>query len=369
MHFTSGISFCTVRMANALAKRHPASAILMRELVPRRFYPGRVRVGMEVTAQGYDASVDVYDGVNWYWIPSIFGGLRALLRHRPHVVIFHWWTGAVAHSYLVLAALSRLIGARVIFELHEIQDTGEARLPLAAKYARTIWRLLDPLVEAFVIHSNADRPSVAQRFRTGDRPVTVIPVGSYDHYGDISTMAPLREAPSDVCNLLFFGTIRPYKGLEDLVAAFNSLTAEQASGLWLTVVGETWEGWTKPAELIAESPHRDRITFVNSYVTDAEVAGYLAGADVVVLPYHRSSSSGPLHVAMSAGLPVVVTSVGGLTEAADSYPGAVFVPPQDPDALLGAIAEARKLVGERFDDPHSWENVVDLYDALADSLA
>jgi glycosyltransferase involved in cell wall biosynthesis len=368
MRFTSGISFCTTRLTNALARRHHASAVLMRQLVPARFYPGRARVGAKLTDLDYAAGVDVYDGVDWYWGPTLIGAIRALRRQRPDAVIFHWWTGAVAHTYLVLAFVARRLGARVIFELHEIQDTGEAKLPLASQYVGLLWRLLNPLVDAFVVHSEFDRPVVGERFRTGDRPVEVIPTGSYDHFGDLGALTPAREAPEGVCNLLFFGTIRPYKGLEHLVEAFNSLSADEASRYWLTIVGETWEGWTLPAELVAASPHRDRITFVNDYVTDAEVARYFAGADVVVLPYLRSSSSGPLHVAMSAGLPVVVTGVGGLKEHAEEYGGAVFVSPGDPEAIVAAIARAERLRSERFADPHSWERVAERFNEVVDRL-
>jgi len=59
---------------------------------------------------------------------------------------------------------------------------------------------------------------------------------------------------------------------------------------------------------------------------DEELAAYVARADAIVLPYHRSSMSGPLHVALAAGLPVVVTAVGGLVEAVQNYAGAVLVP-------------------------------------------
>ena len=86
---------------------------------------------------------------------------------------------------------------------------------------------------------------------------------------------------------------------------FNALPREEAERLWLTVVGETWEGCTEPAHLIATSPHADRITFVNEYVPDEVVGAAFAHADVAVLPYRRSSSSGILHVAMSWGLPIV----------------------------------------------------------------
>ena len=74
---------------------------------------------------------------------------------------------------------------------------------------------------------------------------------------------------------MFFGLIRPYKGLEDLIKAFDALSATEAESFTLTVVGETWEGWELPAELIAASPYRDRINFVNRYVTDSEAAAFL----------------------------------------------------------------------------------------------
>jgi glycosyltransferase involved in cell wall biosynthesis len=84
------------------------------------------------------------------------------------------------------------------------------------------------------------------------------------------------------------------------------------------------------------------------------VSAAFAHADVVVLPYRRSSSSGPLHVAMSWGLPVVVTRVGGLPEAAEGYEGAIFVPPGNGPALKAAIGQGVKLAGRRFPDPRGW---------------
>jgi len=130
------------------------------------------------------------------------------------------------------------------------------------------------------------------------------------------------------------------------------------------VVGETWEGWTLPEELIARSPHRARITFINRYVHDDEVGDFFAAADVVVLPYHRSSASGPLQIAMSTGLPVIVTAVGGLREAVSGYAGAITIPPKDPEALRAALPRAAALRGQRFADPHSWTRTVQRYDAL-----
>ncbi len=174
-------------------------------------------------------------------------------------------------------------------------------------------------------------------------------------------------AEPDVTRLLFFGLIRPYKGLEDLIEAFDGLTDEEASRFRLTVVGETWEGWTRPAEMIAASPHRDRITFVNEYVTDEAAGAFYAGADAVVLPYRRGSASGPLQIAMSHGLHVVLYAVGGLVEAVRDYPGAHLVPADDVAALRRALLDLEPARHERFEDPHSWAVTTAAFARLAGS--
>src|SRR6202034_3199799 len=102
----------------------------------------------------------------------------------------------------------------------------------------------------------------------------------------------------------------------------------------------------------------EHVKIIDRYITDAELKDLLSGSDAVVLPYRRSSASGPLHVAMSWGLPVIVTAVGGLTEVAERYEGATVIPPDDAAALAGAILNMRSRIGRRFQDPVSWTAAV-----------
>ena len=192
-------------------------------------------------------------------------------------------------------------------------------------------------------------------------------VGRDDHHGRNAQPDTAPAAGQDAAKdfvFLYFGVVRPYKGVEDLVAAFDLLPPEVRNRCRLVLVGEKWEGWTAPEQAIAASPNADRIQFTDRYVTDAEVADHFAHADAVVLPYRRSSSSGPLHIAMSSGLPVIVTAVGGLVEAADEYEGARFVPPADPPALAAAMAQLPDHPPTRFPDPHSWSTTVQAYGQL-----
>jgi glycosyltransferase involved in cell wall biosynthesis len=365
-HFISGVSHYTRYLAMELAERTPVSVILMRKLIPRALYPGRARVGDTLTDQDYPPEMQVFDGIDWYWLPSMLQALRFLRRHRPEVVLFQWWTGAVLHSYVLIALAARLQGARIIIEIHEIQDTGEARMAPVRSYVQRFGRWLMGMADAYLVHSEFDRVALGMSFPIGQRRVRVVRHGPFSHYA-VDESTPLREVSDDMCNILFFGTIRPYKGLEDLVQAFELLVSE-GEPCWLTVVGETWEDWTQPIEMIERSKHRDRITLVNYYVPDAEVSRWFAGADVVSLPYRRSSASGPLHLTMDAGLPVVVTDVGGLGEATKSYDGAVLVPAADPSSLCDGLRRAMALQGRRFDDKSSWADNADAVLELLEEL-
>jgi len=349
--FTGGVSHYTCRLANALADHAGTSAILMRRLLPCFLYPGRSRVGLKVAALEYDARIDVYDGVDWYWGTSLWPAISHLRRIRPDVLVFQWWTGTVAHTYAVLAKAARRLGIKVVVEFHEVQDTGELRVPLVGAYTRRVLASVLREAQAFIVHSEHDRELLVASYDLSGRPVSVVPHGPFDHYA----VERIPAQDEGVTRLLFFGLIRPYKGLKYLVEAFNRLSPQEARGFSLTVVGETWEGHTEPIEMIGASPHRDRITLVNRYVSDDEAKAHFARADALVLPYLRSSASGPLHIAMSNGMAVVVSSVGGLTEIAQEYAGAVMVEPKDVDGLVEALRKVRTMAGQRFTDPHSWE--------------
>jgi glycosyltransferase involved in cell wall biosynthesis len=362
--FLSGISYYTIRLANTLTDSYHVSVILMRQLLPSRFYPGRRRIGEKITQQEYLPSIQVFDGVDWYWIPSIFKAIIFLWRERPDFIVFQWWSGTVFHSYCALALVARFLGAKAVIEFHEVLDIGESNIILARMYVRLIAPILINLAHGFVAHSEFDRNLLRGQYNLGKRPIACIPHGPYDHYKLDSEHSILRFAPRTCCNLLFFGVIRPFKGLEDLVKAFDSIPEDEINNFWLTIVGEPWEGWTVPFRLIARSRYRNRITVVDRYVPDEEVAGFFAGADAVVLPYHRSLSSGPLQIAMSWGLPVIITNVGGIQEAVSDYAGAIMIPPRDPTAIRNAIRQVIDLLGKHFDNPNKWEYVARFYNEL-----
>lgn len=359
-HFLSGITYYTFGLISALAQTQEVSAILIRRLLPTRFYPGRAHVGADLTDLRLGESVEMVDGIDWYWGLEAFRAIRLLRKQRPQVLVLQWWTAAALHTYLLLAVAAKLLGIAVVVEFHEVLDTGEDRLGWVSRYATALGTRLFAMSSAFVVHSDHDQRLVEARYHLAADRITQIPHAGYEHY-----RATVRPTSSPTCRLLFFGVVRPFKGVEDLIEAMEILTMEgRGSEFRLTVVGETWEDWTLPDQKIAQSPAKDRITRVDRYVTDGEASEFFSAADVVVLPYRRCSSSGPLHIAMALGLPVVTTRVGGLPEATGRYDGAVLTEPGDPLALADAIRAAAALKGRRFSGSPTWADTAKAYSTL-----
>ncbi len=364
--FVSGISYYTYFLACALKPRYDVVAILMRHLIPRRWYPGGKRVGQSVMAYDLAAEVPAFDGVDWWGWPSVPRALSFLRAHRPQVLILQWWSSSVLPWYLLLARQALRRRCVVVVELHEDLDTGEARVPLVGWLARRGLKTLCRSASMLVVHSTWDRDRMSASLGISPAQFRVIPHGPFPISeampGEGTGRArprPLRK--SSELTVLFFGTIRPYKGLEHLIRAFEQVRRDLAVPWKLVVVGETWEGWTLPIELVERSPCREDIELVNRYVTDQEAAGYFRRADVVALPYLRSSASGPLAIAQAYGLPVVVTAVGGLVEAAADYSGAVLVGPGRPDELARGLLAAADLRGRIHSAPVTWEAVAQSY--------
>jgi glycosyltransferase involved in cell wall biosynthesis len=363
--FLGGISYYTYGLAGALAKRCDLAVLLIRRLMPVHLYPGGRRVGQALSEITLPAGVPVFDGLDYFWGPSALGARKFLRRQKPDILVLQWWSATVLHSYLLLSWLARRHGAQVIIEFHETQDPAEQTYRLLAAYVRVAAPWLFANCAAFVVHSESDRALMASSFHIDPVKVAVIPHAIYEHQ---VKEAARRAAPDGVCHLLFFGLIRPVKGLDDLIAAMDLLDDEEIKDYWLTIVGETWEHCERIVAMARSSRHADRITIVNRYVSDEEADAFFAGADVVVLPYRRSSQSGVLHMAMGYGMPVVATNVGGLAEAATAYDRAEIVEPSSPGALLDGIRRARRLTPSATVSGPSWGDSANAYRALIDRL-
>jgi glycosyltransferase involved in cell wall biosynthesis len=136
--------------------------------------------------------------------------------------------------------------------------------------------------------------------------------------------------------LLFFGYIRPYKGLMNLIDAMPLLLKEDEN-YFLLIVGEFYESKEKYIERIKEVGIAKKTLVIDEFVPNEEVGIYYSAADVVVLPYNSATQSGILNIAYGFKKPVVVTNVGGLPELVEDGKTGFIVEPHNPEALAEGI--------------------------------
>ncbi len=185
--------------------------------------------------------------------------------------------------------------------------------------------------------------------------------------------------------ILFFGRLRPYKGLEYLLAAFQRIAALDVN-YRLIIAGELKKGseayFDEIQQMIDNSPYRNRILQRTEFIPDKDAEIYLKAADVLVLPYKEIFQSGVLFLAYSFGLPVVAADVGSFREEIIEGRTGFLCKPCDADDLAKAIETyfesdlfqtldvRRPQIRDYAFAQHSWEGVAeatrDVYAGLLD---
>jgi glycosyltransferase involved in cell wall biosynthesis len=173
--------------------------------------------------------------------------------------------------------------------------------------------------------------------RTGQPPLFV-PHGPLDLYRQVERSPAQPILPPGAVGVLFFGAIRPYKGLDHLIEAFDAVH-QAISSAWLVIAGRPWEPWQRYQTLIDQKPWCQQVITRLDYIPTDEVAGYFNACQLVVAPYLEfDSQSGAALSAIGMEKPLIVTRVGGLPEL---QPLAEYVvPPADSNALASAIIRA-----------------------------
>jgi beta-1,4-mannosyltransferase len=273
--------------------------------------------------------------------------LALLLGRGPRILHLHFFdeltqrpgaisTAARSLLFLALLAALRWRGVRIVWTAHNLQPH-ETYHPT---WAFLVYRLVVRWSAAVIAHSRAARSLIESRYGRPSACV-VVPHGSYiGLYGPQRDRAHSRAAlglPADRRVLLNIGTLRPYKGLEDLLAAFADLPVRERGTLLIA-------GAAKDSDYAAALTHQAQIIpgaqLQPRFVRDDQLPTYLAAADIVVIPYHSLLTSGILLWALSYARPVVAPAFGPVRELVREGREGFLFAPGDQESLRAALARA-----------------------------
>jgi D-inositol-3-phosphate glycosyltransferase len=302
---------------------------------------------------------------------------RYAMRSKP--AIFHiLWNNKIEYFDRTLLMLYyKLLGKKIALTAHNVnqakrdrQDSQLNRLTLKIQYS---------LSDHLFVHTKKMKDELVQDFGVAESAVTVIrhPINSAFQDSDLTPSDAKRQLgiKDNEKAILFLGRIKPYKGIEHLLTAFQQL-AERDATYRLIIAGEPHKGSEDYLEEIRSIVIRDfgqgRVVLKFQFIPDEKIELYLKAADVLVLPYKDIFQSGVLFLAYNFGLPVVATDVGSFREEiVEGETGFICKPGDEADlartletyflsAIYRDLGTRRQAIKDYANRVHSWDAAAEL---------
>lgn len=257
--------------------------------------------------------------------------VREAATNPPDVLHMQWARLPILDFQLIRQLQHRRIP--VILTIHDVEPLFE----ISRDGLRRVYEQAD----ALIIHSEIGLSTFRKLHPTVDiTRIHHLPILTHAnaHIPDSGSMREARRIlglPPDVPVVLFFGVIKPYKGLDILLKAFEQVR-DARSDIILLIAGNPSD--RSMQALVETAKQQPNCRVVSEFIPEEETWLYHLAADLVVFPYRTITQSGALLTAMEYGCPVIVTDVGGLPETVNGNGWAI--PSGDVDALVSTMIKA-----------------------------
>lgn len=320
--FRGGIAKYCYSLAQEIEKRHDLLLLSYKRQYPELLFGRKsqmdpacdaVRINDEFKHLSYD--IDSVSIQSWFATSSKIAGFD------PDLVIVPWWVTYWTPMYAYLIFSLKKKGIKVLFLCINIFEHEDNALK------KILTKFILGRVDFILVHSEQEKNTALEINPGAMVKKHLLPLFMYD-------TEPTCKNGSGKVHLLFFGFVRPYKGLDTLIKAVGILKDYDIS---LTIAGEFWNGKAEFLQLSSDLGISEKVNIIDRYVPDDEIRRYFSSADLVVLPYKQTVTSGIIATAYGFRKPVLATDVGGFHEIVkDGYTGKL-VPPNDPQAFADGI--------------------------------
>lgn len=358
--FRGGISHYTTLLFKYLKKSNLTTFIAFKRQYPQWLYPGKTDLDLSKKPMREDGVVHMLDSLNplsWWKVAQKIRSIKA------NLVIIPWWTSFwTVPFFCIIKLIKRGSAAKVLFICHNVKEHESSSIN------RFCTRLILSMGDYHIVHSKEEYDNLKKIL-----PGSNVIQGFHPTYENLQGEKYSKESAREKLQvggrlLLFFGFIRPYKGLINLLTAMPEVLETLGPDVVLMVVGECWEDEQQYSDKIDELGIKEHVLRVNKYVPNEQISLYFSAADLVVIPYSSATGSGILQVAFGCEKPVVATRVGALADDVVEGKTGYLVAPDDPKGL--AVAIARFFIEEKSEtfsanirqtrDRFSWDRMVDL---------
>jgi glycosyltransferase involved in cell wall biosynthesis len=364
--FRGGISHYTTLLYRHLKGRHRVAFFSFTRQYPKLLFPGKTDIDPSLRAieePGVERILDSMNPVTWLSVAW------KIIKSGPNILVIPWWVSFWAPQFWVISFLVKIFSnTKVFFLCHNVVE----------HESNSVDKILTRVVlrngDGFIVHSEEDKNNLLAMFPRAKVQKTFHPTYEVFDMGNIDANHVRKRLGIDGNIVLFFGFIRPYKGLKYLILALPEVLS--LLEVTLLVVGEFWKDKEEYLHLIERLGIENNVAIIDQYVPNEEVQDYFSAADLVVQPYISATGSGIIQTAFAFNKPVVATEVGSLPEIIEDGKTGYLVPPEETKELARAIVtffverkseEFAKNI-EKAKYKFSWDRMVDCIEELSIDL-
>ena len=318
--YRGGVAQHTTMLHRTLIERTKLLTVSFKRQYPNWLYPGKSNFepdyNKDYREQGVYYVLDSLNPFSWIRVGNL------IKNNNSKLVIIPWWTIFWTPCFVFIAQYLKKNGIKILFLCHNILSHENAFWKL--KLTKKVLSLGD-----YFLVDNTKNAEILSLLLP-DANISIHPMPSFHNFPPAKKLLPRRSK----LELLFFGFVRSYKGVDLLLEAMHFLKDRD---IFLTIAGEWWINDKKSKEFIEKKQLSPKIEIANRYLKAKEVSEYFSRADVIILPYKDASGTGVIPLAYHYGKPVIATNVGGLPELVEDKISGLLIPPNDSIALAGAI--------------------------------
>ena len=300
--------------------------------------------------------------------------VAAMRRLKPDIIHFQWLPVPLADAFF-LKRLARI--APLVLTVHNTNGLFHGSV---SRWQTLMTRSAFENFSAVIAHAAFSQTRILEQGWVAPERLHLIPHGVLSFY---RSLAPARQATGGEQQvILFFGSIEPYKGLDNLVEAFAMLPRDLRDSARLLIAGKPGVDMAPIRERARALGIEQRIQWELRYLHEEEIPQLFDQATLVALPYTDIDQSGVLMTALAFGTPIVGSRIGGIAETITDGVHGRLTPAGDILALAGALESVlrdragqramRAAIGELSSGPLSWDSIsqktLEVYSRLGDGF-
>lgn len=359
--YRGGIAQYTALLASALTNEgHTIQLISFRRQYPKWLYPGLSDKDPSYMDISFPAEfiLDPFSPFSWY---------RATQRIRsfaPSLILTQWWTTFWSIPFAYINYKLRVKKYKTVYLIHNVIPH-ENRI-----YDKFLSKVALGQGEAFITQNVYEEERLKELIPTAKISKCFFPIYSRFKTKIVSKVSARVELglPKNDFIFLFFGFVRPYKGLTNLIEAFGELQHTNQN-IHLLIAGEFWESEEKYIKKIIELGLKEKVTILNQYIPNEKIPVIFSSSNCLVAPYVGGTQSAVIGVGLEFGLPIIATEVIAAS-VDDKYCKFIqIITMNDKASLLSAmkkIAEEERNLGESVQGfENEWKDLIEIIENIA----